>query len=187
MLTLRAIAIAALIVWMVVDGAVVFRRKTGKAENHDRYSLAVVAIGNLAGWLGAIWLAFSPYGAIHPALPFQIAGFAVMAIGITVRFTAIAQLGRFHTPNVAVLADHEVMERGLYRHIRHPSYLGAMIGFLGFGFALGNWLSLLVVVVLNVAAYLIRIREEEAALTAGLGERYASYCRRTARLIPRIY
>lgn len=187
MLTLRTLAIAALIVWMLVDGAVVFRHKTGKAENHDRYSLAIIAVGNLAGWLGAIWLAFSPYGAIHPALPVQIVGFVVMAIGIALRFTAIAQLGRFHTPNVAVLADHEVMQRGLYRHIRHPSYLGAMIGFLGFGLALGNWLSVIVVVVLNTAAYLVRIREEEAALTAGLGERYASYCRHTARLIPHIY
>lgn len=184
---LRDVAIGALIVWMLIDSALVFRHKTGKAESHDRYSLAAVAIGNLAGWFGSIWFAFSPYGALHPALPFQIAGFALMAIGIALRFTAIAQLGRFHTPNVAVLADHEVMERGLYRHIRHPSYLGAMIAFCGFGLALGNWLSLVIVVVLNTAAYLVRIHEEEAALTAGLGERYASYCRRTARLIPHFY
>lgn len=187
MVTLRIIAIVALFVWMFIDSVMVFRRKTGKAENRDHYSLFVVALGNVAGWVGSIWLAFTPYGALHPALPFQIAGFALMAIGIAVRFTAIAQLGRFHTPNVAVLADHAVFDRGLYRHIRHPSYLGAMIAFCGFGLALGNGLSLLVVVVLNVAAYVVRIHEEEAALAAALGEPYARYRQRTARLIPHIY
>lgn len=184
---LRAVAIVALLAWMFIDGALVFRRKTGKTENRDRYSLFVVAFGNIAGWIGSIWLAFAPYGALHPALPYQLAGFVLMAAGIALRFTAIAQLGRFHTPNVAVLADHAVFDRGLYRHIRHPSYLGAMIAFCGFGLGLGNGLSLVVVVVLNTAAYLVRIHEEEAALAAALGESYAAYRRRTARLIPHIY
>lgn len=187
MTSLRAVAIGALIIWMLVDGAVVFRRATGRAENRDRHSLKAIAFGNLAGWLISIWIAFTPCGTFHPAPPWQVTGLVLMAAGIALRFTAIAQLGRFHTPNVAVLADHVVVERGLYRHIRHPSYLGAMIAFCGFGLGLGNWLSWIVVVVLNTTAYLYRIREEEAALVAALGERYASYQRRTARLIPHVF
>lgn len=187
MTSLRALAIAALIVWMFVDSALVFRRRTSKRENRDRRSMYVVAFGNLAGWVIAVWVAFTSYGPIRPAAPVQIAGFIVMAIGIAIRFTAIAQLGRFHTPNVAILADHELIDRGLYRRVRHPSYLGALIAFLGFGLALGNWISVAVLVVLDTGAYLYRIREEEAALRAGLGERYAAYCRRTRRLIPGLY
>jgi len=37
------------------------------------------------------------------------------------------------------------------------------------------------------AIYLHRIREEEIALTEGLGDAYREYCRHTKRLIPWVY
>ncbi|MGH8041098.1 MAG: methyltransferase family protein [Rudaea sp.] len=184
---LRNFAIAVFVVWLFVDGVVVFRRMSSKAENRDRFSLRVIAAGNILAWVIAIWLSFTRLGMIVAPLPWQIAGLAIMALGIATRSIAIAQLGRFHTPNVAVLADHEVFDRGLYRRIRHPSYLGALIAFFGFGLALGNWLSLLVVMALALIVYLYRIHEEEAALLNALGERYAEYCRRTKRLVPGVY
>lgn len=184
---LRNLAVAVFVLWLLIDGMVVFRRKSGTAENRDRFSLWVIMAGNLLAWVVGIWLAYKQIGAIRPAEPAQVVGLVVLGIGIAIRSIAIAQLGRFHTPNVAVLADHEVMDTGLYRHIRHPSYLGALIAFLGFSLALGNWLSALVIMLLSIAVYLFRIHEEEAALGAALGERYASYCRRTKRLIPGIY
>lgn len=187
MILLRDIALVVFFVWIMLDGVVVFRRKSGKAENRDRFSLRVIAVGNLLAWSVAIWLAFVHPGTLRPTVPLQIAGLALMGIGILTRSVAIAQLGRFHTPNVAVLADHQVMDRGLYRHIRHPSYLGAIIAFLGFGLALSNRLGLFVMLLLTLIVYLFRINEEEAALHAALGQRYADYCRRTRRLIPGIY
>ncbi|MHB1897460.1 MAG: methyltransferase family protein [Metallibacterium sp.] len=89
--------------------------------------------------------AFTPYGAMRADTLLQVARLVQMKLGIALRATAIAQLGRFRTPNVAVLADHRIVERGLYRHIRHPSYLGALLVFLGFSLALVNWLSLVVI------------------------------------------
>lgn len=186
MLIVRYIAIAALLLWMFVDGAVVFRHKTAQAENRDRYSMQIVVIGNLVAWTLSIYLAFGMQGNID-SLAVQITGLAVMAFGILLRFVAILQLGRFHTPNVAILPDHQLMDRGLYRHIRHPSYLGALIAFLGFGLALGNCLSVLVLMLVGPAIYLYRIHEEEQALAAGLGDAYAAYRKRTKRLIPGLY
>ena len=187
MTLLRDVAVAVFAVWILLDGVVVFRRVSDKAENRDRFSLRAIAAGNLVAWVVAIWLAFAHPGTIHPTVPMQVAGLILMGLGILFRSVAIAQLGRFHTPNVAVLADHEVMDRGLYRHIRHPSYLGALVAFSGFGLALGNWFGLLVIMVLALVVYLFRIHEEEAALLAALGGRYADYCHRTKRLIPRVY
>lgn len=184
---LRIIAIVLFFVWLAVDNVIMFRRRSGKTENRDRYSLRVIVLGGMVAWPIAIWLAFTRVSSIHPAMLWQIAGLVIMGLGIALRFIAIAQLGRFHTPNVAVLAAHEVFDRGLYRHIRHPSYLGALIAFLGFGLALGNWLSVGVLMLLSLVVYLYRIHEEEAALHAGLGKSYARYCLRTKRLIPGLY
>jgi protein-S-isoprenylcysteine O-methyltransferase len=187
MATLRLVAIAIFVLWIVIDGVVVFRRRSAPADNRDRFSLRVVMAGNMLWMVIAFWVAFTPYGAIAAAIPLQLAGIAVMAIGILLRSVAIAQLGRFHTPNVAVLTDHVLMDRGLYRHIRHPSYLGALITFFGLGLALGNWISLAVTVLLPPLIYLIRIHEEEQALCTALGARYTDYCDSTKRLIPSVY
>jgi protein-S-isoprenylcysteine O-methyltransferase len=180
------IAVIVLITWIVLDGIYIGRYRTGAKENHDRHSFLVIILANMAAWWIAITLARGARGAIGvPAV--QFAGLAVMAAGIVVRSTAIAQLGRLHSPNVAVQADHRVVDTGLYRHVRHPSYLGAIIAFLGCAFALGNWIGVLVVMGLTVPAYLVRIREEEAALAEVLGEPYRAYQARTHRLVPGIY
>jgi protein-S-isoprenylcysteine O-methyltransferase Ste14 len=187
MWTLRGTAIVVFFLWLFLDGAVVFRRKSAKAENRDRFSLRIIILGGMMSWCAGICLAYTPYGVIHPTVVVQIAGLLVMGTGILVRSIAVAQLGRFHTPNVAVFADHRVVDIGLYRYIRHPSYLGALIAILGWSLALGNWFSLLVVMSISVMMYLYRIHEEEAVLSSVLGETYASYRQRTKRLIPGIY
>ena len=186
MTILRDVAIAIFFLWIFVDGVVVFRHKTGAAENRDRFSLTVLMVGNLVAWWISIGLAFGTRAAMH-SVAVQIAGLVVMAIGIIVRSTAIAQLGRFHTPNVAVRTDHQLKQTGLYRYVRHPSYLGALIAFLGFSLALGNWLSLVVSMSIMPCIYLYRIHEEDAALLSAFGDSYREYCLHTKRLIPWLY
>jgi protein-S-isoprenylcysteine O-methyltransferase len=103
------------------------------------------------------------------------------------RWYSIFYLGRFFTVDVQVSADHQLIDSGPYRFIRHPSYTGILFEFLGFGLCLGNWLSVLIIIVPVGAAFLYRIRVEESALARGLGERYVTYCSRTKRLIPFVY
>ena len=145
----------------------------------------------LAIWGGtwvAIALGFAGAGALGAyTVLVQIFGLALLAAGIVIRSVAIAQLGRFHMPIVAIQDGHHVVDTGVYRHVRHPSYLGACIALLGFGLGLGSWLSALVVVGLALIAYAYRIRVEEKALLESLGDEYAAYRKRTCRLVPGVY
>ncbi len=120
-------------------------------------------------------------------MPVQISGLALLAAGIVIRSVAIAQLGPFHTPIVAIQAGHRVVDTGLYRHVRHPSYLGACLALLGFGLGLGSWLSAAFVLGMALIAYAYRIHVEETALVESLGDEYSAYRRRTYRLIPGVY
>ena len=85
---------------------------------------------------------------------------------------------------VLVRRGHRVVADGPYRWLRHPSYSGALLTFLGLGVLLGNWLSVAVLLLLPLAAYAWRMRVEEAVLEAGLGSEYAAYARGRPRLIP---
>ena len=182
----HSIALLVFFVWLTIDAIVVFRLKTGRAENRDQSSLKLLMIGGPVVYAISIGLSYGRLGALR-SVALQVAGLAILGSGIAVRSLAIAQLGRFHTPNVAIRSDHQLKQEGLYAHVRHPSYLGAMIAFLGFTLALGNWLSMIVMMSLTTCLYLYRIKEEDAALEAAFGDTFHRYAARTKRLIPWIY
>ena len=116
-----------------------------------------------------------------------VGGLALFAAGVSLRWYAMAWLGRLFTFDVAIAADHRVIDTGPYRFVRHPAYTGSLLTFLGIGLCGGNALGLLVLVAPITLAFLRRIRVEEAALNAALGSGYADYARRTKRLVPFVY
>jgi protein-S-isoprenylcysteine O-methyltransferase Ste14 len=114
-------------------------------------------------------------------------GLMVLVGGMMFRWYAIRALGRFFTFDVAISEGQTVIETGPYRWIRHPSYAGSRVGYVGVGLTLGNWAALAVPALCMAAAYSYRIPVEERALIAGLGTAYEEYRTRTWRLVPFVY
>jgi len=112
---------------------------------------------------------------------------ALFVGGLVLRWYAIFYLGPLFTVNVAIASDHRVIDSGPYRYIRHPSYTGALLAFLGLGVSFGNWVSLLAVLIPTVLAFMQRIAIEEKVLRRALGESYVRYIARTKRLLPFVY
>jgi protein-S-isoprenylcysteine O-methyltransferase len=111
-------------------------------------------------------------------------GILLMLLGVVVRQWAIAVLGRFFSLNVQVVENHQVVDKGPYRLIRHPSYTGLLITFIGISLAVQSLGALLVLLAVFTVAFGLRIRVEEKTLLSELGEDYANYMKRTKRLIP---
>lgn len=106
-----------------------------------------------------------------------------MVVAVAFRFYCIRLLGRYFTYTVAADPAQEVVDRGPYRLVRHPSYSAILIAMLGAQLALGNWLSPLGLLPMLVAvAY--RIGVEEDAMQRSIGDPYRDYMRRTKRLVP---
>jgi len=114
----------------------------------------------------------------------RLLALVLMVGGLSIRWAAILTLGRFFTVNVATQHQQHVIQTGLYRFVRHPSYAGLLLCFVGLGVYLASWLSLVVLLIPITAAVANRIVKEEAVLLAALGTPYAEYCARTKRLIP---
>lgn len=107
--------------------------------------------------------------------------------GIVIRWVAILQLGQFFTVDVAVAPAHALKTDGLYKRIRHPSYLGLVMIFTALALSQFNYLAALFLFIPPLLALSYRISIEEAALQAGLGNNYTQYMARTKKLIPFIY
>jgi protein-S-isoprenylcysteine O-methyltransferase len=124
---------------------------------------------------------------LFSSLPWQWFGTGLFAAGTGLRWWAIVHLGRFFSVDVAIVCDHQVVETGPYRVVRHPSYTGLLLQCAGLGVVLGTALSLFAIVVPTFLVLVHRIRVEEQALITNFGNVYADYTRRTKRLLPGVF
>jgi protein-S-isoprenylcysteine O-methyltransferase Ste14 len=172
---------------MEVVIAVATRTRRSQGTLHDRGTLLMIWVVIVFSFFAAGWAAVlgADMHFDHDALRF--AALVLIVAGLTVRIAAIVTLGRSFSANVAIRYTQTVLRKGLYRVVRHPSYLGMEIIFLAAGVYTHNWASLAVIFVLPTAAVLYRIHVEEAALVGAFGEEYLEYMRSTKRLIPGVY
>jgi protein-S-isoprenylcysteine O-methyltransferase Ste14 len=116
-----------------------------------------------------------------------VAGMTLAVLGIALRVWAVRTLGRFFQLVLVVQSDHHVVSNGPYRLIRHPSYAGPLLAFVGVGLALNHWVSLALCFAPPAAALVHRILVEEKMLVDGLGAEYEEYRRKTKRLVPFVW
>src|SRR6266850_89446 len=162
------------------------RSRTGMKQ--DRSTLRVVWLVIMVSVAAGVYVAKQwPAAALPHQRSFVFAGVLLFVAGLFLRWWAIITLGRFFTVDVTIEKDHEVVERGPFRVVRHPSYTGVLLAFVGFALSLRNWAALLIMLLPIFAAFHHRMNVEEDALSKALGSRYADYIRRTKRLVPFVY
>ena len=164
------------------------KRSRDDSVDADRHSLRLIWVTILislaAGFVASTHL---PGAAIAGGLPLFWIGVALFVVGLALRWYSIAYLGRFFTVNVAIHSGHEIIDTGPYRRIRHPSYTGGLLGFLGLALGLENWASLALIMLPITWVFMRRMRIEERALSNAIGRPYTDYMKRTKRLVPFVY
>ena len=155
-------------------------------KSQDAGTIGIIFLGNATAIFAAFVLAYlprtvMPYPHIHLFL-----GTGMIAAGSLLRRWCWRVLGKHFTGNVVVVPDQPVIDRGPYRLVRHPSYTAGIAMLAGIGVAVNNWLSLAVILIETCLVYGHRVRVEERALVATLGEPYRAYMARTKRFIPHV-
>jgi protein-S-isoprenylcysteine O-methyltransferase len=161
--------------------------KTLSRGSSDRGSTMLVGAAFGAGLLlplfvEAVGVALFSVGLLEGSI-----AVAVMVAGIGLRVWSARTLGRYYTRTLLTTGGQRVITTGPYARIRHPGYLGDILLWAGFGVLSGSWALALLFPFMFAAAYAYRIGVEEKMLLEGLGEDYAEYRKRTARLIPHVY
>jgi len=120
-------------------------------------------------------------------LAWRWAGIAAAFVGLALRWWGMISLGGFYTRTLTTVSDQQVIDTGPYRYVRHPGYLGSILTWLGASVALAPPAIVIIIAALLTAAYVRRIRAEEAMLAKSLGAAYTAYSARTWRLVPPVY
>lgn len=174
---------AALLYWLLIHPFARFWRRLGPVVSYTAVSAICLAV------VFAIWTVRAPLLESHFGYRGVTVGLgvALLAAGAAwdwgvlrkLRFPVLAGL-----PEVSNKRASKLLQDGPYARVRHPRYLGALIGIVGLALVL-NYLWLYAWVAASVPIGWLLIRFEERELLERFGSEYAEYCRRVPRFIPR--
>ena len=160
----------------------------GSGVREDRSNRWVIAALGALGFADAYLPAYTDQ---HDILTFggegvRWFGVALFAVGGVLRIAPVFVLGRRFSGLVAIQPGHRLVTGGIYRVIRHPSYLGLLVNALGWGLAFRAGVGVFIAVLMLIVV-LARIEAEERLLRETFGAEYDAYRARTWRLIPYLY
>jgi protein-S-isoprenylcysteine O-methyltransferase Ste14 len=179
---------AVFLIAYVPEYALLSRSQAAKGEKTDRGSMSrIMAAGSIGSLAAFVVAAFPAFQMVHERKIWFLIGLVLLLAGSLLRRHCWRMLGKHFTGNVRASAEQPVIDSGAYRWIRHPSYTGGVLMYLGTGIAMTSWLSALIIALAGALGYVYRVRVEEQALQANLGGRYQEYMRRTKRFVPFIF
>jgi protein-S-isoprenylcysteine O-methyltransferase Ste14 len=156
-----------------------------KEDRGNRWVLAaIIAPGLLQGWLPA-WTDRHGIWCIDGDTVRWV-GDGLLAAGGVLRLWPVFVLGNRFSGLVAIQEGHTLVTDGIYGTIRNPSYLGLLLGTLGWSLAFRSWAGVILTAVM-IPPLMARMGSEERLLSAEFGAEYDAYRARTARLVPGIY
>lgn len=149
------------------------RAKNTSKDRNKPNSLIILVINIISITIGVNIAAAAKAGsggigslsAVYPL--FGYIGLVLIILGIVLRWTAILTLKRQFTTTLAIIENHKVIDIGIYKYIRHPSYTGCLMSFLGLSVSFANWITFIVIFIPILFGYIYRINIEEKLLVTG--------------------
>jgi len=159
-------------------------------------------IGNMAGHLQFLFvmlnlLLYNFISQYVPRLdfavfstPIQLIAFACTIFGCGIMFVAYRVLGanfinsEQRDGRIPLPAEQELVQTGIYKHIRNPVYLGTYLVTGGWAFLTLDVLVVVFFIIYAVGLY-FTVLDEEKALLKHFGDAYAQYFQRTGRFFPK--
>lgn len=154
----------------------------GSAE--DDGTTRQVAAASVAASVGASVLRRLPARPL-PTLCAPV-GVVILLGGLVLRIWSMQTLSDAYSRTLRVTQDQITIERGPYRHVRHPGYLGSLLMWTGFALTSGSPLVVVWVGALLFPTYMRRMEAEELLLERQLSG-YGEYRVRTKRLVPGLW
>jgi protein-S-isoprenylcysteine O-methyltransferase Ste14 len=107
-----------------------------------------------------------------------------LALAGLLSWSSARALGRQWRFDAGLNPDHELVQSGAYRVVRHPIYTSMLCLLLGTGFMITPLPMLLIATVLCIIGTEIRVRIEDTLLASRFGDQFSTYQRTVSAYIP---
>lgn len=155
------------------------QKKTVKASS-SRWGIVLVALG-----FAMVWSWVKPYG-VHKSVGELVVSMALGPPSVVLAWSAARELGKQWRYEAALSADHELIQTGPYRFVRHPIYTSMFGMLMETGAAYTWWPMWVAGALFFVIGTEIRVRAEDRLLADRFQQEFESYRERVHAYIPSI-
>lgn len=99
------------------------------------------------------------------------------------QISAYKTLGNCYAQDIVLLKDHVLVQKGIYKYIRHPHYLAQIIIDLSAAAVVLSYL-VLPLAIIQIPVLILRGSAEEKLLQKHFGDAFTEYKKKTAFMIP---
>ena len=114
----------------------------------------------------------------------RVAGLAMFIIFSWTQVWSFKYLGSNYSQEILIKKNHELISTGPYRFIRHPQYVSQLLSDLGAGIALGGFIVIPFVILLEIPLFILRAKKEEEIMKLHFGEQFLKYKNHSGFMIP---
>jgi len=114
----------------------------------------------------------------------RVSGLIVFIIFSWTQIWSFKYLGKNYSQEIIVTKDHELITSGPYKFIRHPQYLSQLLSDLGAGVALGGFVAVPLVILLEIPLFVLRAKKEEEIMKQHFGDKFLEYKKQSGFMIP---
>ena len=149
---------------------------------------SIVAAGSMVGFYVVYYLTlrFQIGNIDFSSLTLIIVGTAMIAAGAAVNILGRLQLKGNWANHIKIYDGHRLVNRGVYKIVRHPLYASIMLMMFGGSVAYRNWLSAVLTAFVFIPFMYYRAKQEEMLLTEEFAE-YAEYKKNTGMFFPKLW
>jgi len=166
-----------------------------EVERSSGFVVGVAAAGTVVYFLEALFYPFLVLSSFISGLrdlpfhfqfwsifPLELLGLVLTSLGYFIFIWSVVARGKYAV-SWEMPESHKLVTWGPYRYVRHPSYLGYFLMFIGLFFIWPTPFTLFPLVA--IPGYYRSTYEEEKLLTRRFGDQYVEYLKKTGRFIPK--
>ena len=172
-----AILAVAWLAWMAPFFLVTRGPSAQTIDRRARWGIVLEGVGFAIVWMKPLWIP-------QPGMWRVALSVVSLALGALLTWTSALTLGRQWRFDAGLNADHQLVQSGAYRIVRHPIYTSMLCMLIGTGLLLARSPLLMVAILFFIAGTEIRVRIEDRLLADRFGTAFVDYRRRVHAYVP---